>query len=160
MSVGTPASEPLNLNRTPTGAFADPRLEEYAQRRAAGAPPAEAALHSGFGRPLTSRLENTQELHQRLQEIQSEGAEKISLLWIVRQAMKNVYEGRNQRSVKSSTDALIFLYEVLTKHKDELEKAGAASIVREGEELAQRRGALRGQLAVMNGGSSGQKEKG
>lgn len=82
-----------------------------------------------------------------MEQIQSEGAEKLTLLWIVRQLMKNVYAGRHERSVKSSTDALVQLYEILQKHKDEIEAAGDAATVREGEDLAQRRGALRGRLA-------------
>jgi hypothetical protein len=153
VSVGTPAQEPLNLNRTPTGAFADPRVEEYAQRRAQGSPPNEAAIHCGFGRPLTSRLEQTQELKYRLEAIKSSKAERLSLKWIVSELMTNVHAGRCERSVKSSTDALVKLYEIWCAHKEELDKATSAEI--EKATADQRRGALRGRLSVI-GGDNGQ----
>lgn len=146
--MGTPAQEPLNLNRTPSGAFADARVEEYAQRRASGSPPSEAALHGGFGKHLTSRLEGTQELSERIQQVQSESAEQLSLVWIVKQLMRNVYAGRAERSVKSSTDALVQLYEILQKHKEELGRVGAAVEKAAAEE---RRGTLRGRLSVIGG---------
>ena len=155
MSVGTPAQDPLNLNRTPTGAFADPRVEEYAQRRAQGSPPNEAAIHCGFGRPLTSRLEATQELKYRLEAIKSSKAERLSLKWIVCELMTNVHAGRCERSVKSSTDALVKLYEIWCAHKEELDKVTNAEVERT---TAERRGALRGRLMVL-GGNDGQRSE-
>lgn len=147
--MGTPAQEPLHLNRTPSGAFADARVEEYAQRRAQGSPPSEAAIHCGFGRPLTSRLEQTQELKHRLEEIKSSKAERLSLKWIVAELMTNVHAGRCERSVKSSTDALIKLYDIWCAHKDELDKATNAEVARTVAE--RRRGALRAVLGGNDG---------
>lgn len=84
-----------------------------------------------------------------------ESAEQLSLKWIVQQLMRNVYAGRVERSVKSSTDALVHLYEILLKHKDEL---GAVGIAAEKAAAEERRGTLRGRLSVMTGGDNGKRK--
>lgn len=105
------------FRRDPGGPFDDLKKERYAQARAKGGSIKSSSNTAGCAYPTGMEWEKAPEMDARVKELR-QGADTfvgVSVGWILNELKTNVRQAREESQLKSSTEALKLIYEIVSK---------------------------------------------
>jgi hypothetical protein len=109
---------PIDLAREPMQAFTDRRVEAFARSRAGGDSISRSAEKAGLSRSSGQKLEQSEAVAARVQELQAQTAEftDVTLVAIMAQLWTNAQRAADNRDFKASNQALGQLVPLVEKH--------------------------------------------
>ncbi len=118
------------LVRDPCSPFGEYRVEQYCKSRAKGGSVPSSAVAAGCHKNTALRWERHPEVRARLRELR-DGADDfvgVSKAWILNELKINVGVARETGAIKSSNEALLFIYKIIQEDKQVAHQMAAAKL--------------------------------